>query len=287
MKWLVSLLTLGIVMLTIICMVMPFASPTYEKRASRNYQRVVALAPSMSETIEALGQAHRLVGVTTHCRGSNFDHLPKIGSFGEPNFEAIMALDPDLVVAVPHVMARPIIERLRQNHIEVFDHQPDSLADIRFVITALASTFGVAERGAALNQQIDHALRYAQEKLKPLRQHSSLTALIAVSSTPLVVAGPTTFPSEIIAAVGLSNLARDKTAVWPIWSLEQLIHTPPKVMIITNEEQLPEFLRLIRSLNITAHHFRLLVPKRPIFDSPSPLIIADIYHLADLLPPEL
>ena len=64
--------------------------------------RIVSLAPSATELLYALGQGHRVVGVT------RFDDypaavltLPKVGGFVDPDLEAIMTLRPDFVVAIP------------------------------------------------------------------------------------------------------------------------------------------------------------------------------------------
>lgn len=85
----------------------------------REARRVVSLAPSMTETVIALGHAHKLVGVTVHCRHAEVAALAKIGSFAEPNFEAIMALRPDLVLGVPHVMAKPVLDRIADHGVEI------------------------------------------------------------------------------------------------------------------------------------------------------------------------
>jgi iron complex transport system substrate-binding protein len=284
MKWVLSFLVFGLVVLGISLIRLPTIKPPYVKQTSgKNYQRVIALAPSMSETIEALGQAHRLVGVTTHCRSKAVLHLPKIGSFAEPNFEAIMALNPDLVVAVPHVMAKRILERLSENNVEVFAHQPDSLDDIRFIVTQLAEIFNVKNQGIKLNEKINQALVIAREQINSASSGQKTTALIAVSTTPFVVAGKNTFPSQIIGELGFYNLASSEAVPWPIWPLENLLTSPPQVLILSSDEHRLGFLRITTSLGIKPHTIRVLVPKRPIFNSPSPAIIEDIAHLTTLL----
>ena len=75
--------------------------------------RIVSLAPSLTETLFALGAGDRLVGVTDYC-----DHPPevsriaRVGGFVNPNLEAIIALRPDLVLAVPNGGAKALVERL-------------------------------------------------------------------------------------------------------------------------------------------------------------------------------
>jgi iron complex transport system substrate-binding protein len=65
-------------------------------------RRIVSLAPSLTETLYALGLGARVVGVTRYCAyPPEVAELPKVGGHLDPNFEAIVSLDPDLVVVIP------------------------------------------------------------------------------------------------------------------------------------------------------------------------------------------
>lgn len=283
MKWKLCGLLLG----GTICLIYvswPRTNQSALPARTKDFQRVVSLAPSMSETMQALNQHHRLVGVTIHCQGQNFDPVPKIGSFAEPDFEAIMALRPDLVLAVPHVMAIPVLDRLKEQHIEIFMYQPDSLDDIKDIVTKLAQIFSVRELGAQINWQIDTALRQGYEEVSSILDHGlSKTALVVISSMPFVVAGKKTFPSEIIERLGFYNQAQNNLVPWPIWSTENFMLTPPFLVILTHEEQAPYFKRLVLGLHAKVSSPHVIVPKRPLFNSPSPVIIDDIHHLTALV----
>lgn len=65
-------------------------------------QRIVSLAPSITETLFAIGAGSRVVGVTEFCSfPAEAGRLPKVGGYYDPNYEAILALRPDLVVLLP------------------------------------------------------------------------------------------------------------------------------------------------------------------------------------------
>lgn len=253
--------------------------------APKNITRVVSLSPSMTETMIALGLAHFLVGVTVQCKQSEVKHASKIGSFAEPSFEAIINLKPDLVLGVPHVMAKNLLDRISSLGIEVFAHQPDSLSDIKFVVASLARKFNSVEHGRQVNAHIDRSLLLARNALSlSIAKKSRLSALIVVANSPFVVAGRTTFASQIVEAMGLTNLASSKTA-WPVWPLEKLIAEPPAFMILAyGSEFLPGFHATISSLgiDIARNNINLIVPAMPIFQSPSPAIIKDVEYLTDL-----
>ena len=75
-------------------------------------RRVVALAPSLTDVVVALGHASRLVGVTRYDDGPEVAGLARVGGFLDPNPEAVLALDPDLVLWVTDGGALPAIRKL-------------------------------------------------------------------------------------------------------------------------------------------------------------------------------
>ena len=73
-------------------------------------QRIVTLLPSLTETVHALGQAHRLVGVDRYSNWpAALDRLPRLGGGIDPNVEAIVALRPDVVLLA---QSSRVVERL-------------------------------------------------------------------------------------------------------------------------------------------------------------------------------
>src|SRR5947208_11643805 len=79
-------------------------------------QRIVSTAPSITETLFAMGLGPRVVGVTTYCKyPPEVLKLPKIGTFLKPDVESIVALHPDLVVVEKNLNRLP--EQLAQLHI--------------------------------------------------------------------------------------------------------------------------------------------------------------------------
>lgn len=129
----------------------------------QRYTRIVSLAPSYTEVVDALGQSDRLVGVTSHC---HLKGISQIGTFQDANFEVIMALKPDLILAVPHVMAQKLLKMLEEQNIAVFAMQPDSLADIKKINEEVARLLGVLPLGQKLNDELFQALKNADLRLK-------------------------------------------------------------------------------------------------------------------------
>lgn len=249
----------------------------------RNYQRIVSLAPSYTDVLLALGQSDRLVGVTSHCQAEG---KARIGSFADANFEAIVALKPDLILAVPHVMAHGVLKLLAKEQIAIFAKQPDSLDDIKLINREIARLLDVKHQGLELNRQLDQAIHEAKRLIaERLERREDRRALVVISHAPLVVAGPQTYPAEILEALGLSNVAAGESS-WPVWSLEALLGIAPKIVIIAEgRAQLAGYEKLFSSVGIDpkAIGITLLCPDEPLFSSPSPVLIDDIRRLTVLL----
>lgn len=237
----------------------------------KTISRVVALAPSFCDTMERLELTHLLVGVSSDCEGAPFERIAKVGRFAEPNFEAIMALKPDLILAVPHPMAKNVIDMASNQSILVQTFQPDSLEDIFLATISLAKTLNAQKKGEEVVAQMKEALK--------VRQKGEKTFLIALSPSPLVVAGKNTFASKILENWGFKNLA-DGEISWPIWPLEELIKHPPDIFLLTDQELLPLYQNLFDNLHMKQ---KMLIPDRPLFTSPSPKLIEDITYLKSFL----
>src|SRR6202011_6204007 len=76
-------------------------APKENEPAPRGKERIVSLAPSVTETLFALGAGPEVVGVSQYCDyPPQVRDLPRVGSFLTPNLEAIIALRPTLVVGL-------------------------------------------------------------------------------------------------------------------------------------------------------------------------------------------
>lgn len=240
-----------------------------------SYNRIVSLAPSMTETIRALNQHHKLVGITTQCDDQDLS-AAKIGSFAEPNLEAILKQKPDLVLAVPHVMAIKIIEQLHENNIDVFYHQPDSIKDIKYITTKIGELLNVKHQANEINNNIDISMKNHDIF------YTNKNSLIVVGVDPLVVAGVNTFAGQILSAMGYNNQVIYDHISWPIWPLENLLAHPPSLIILTNPADEALLKDKLNKLGIN-NSINIISPNRMIFNSPSPLIIKDINYLKSLL----
>lgn len=243
------------------------------------YKRVVALAPSYCSSMEALGLGHLLVGISQECKSNRFPAAVIVGSFARPNFEAIFSLKPQIVLAVPHVIAQDSLRVMKDHKLEVLAMQPDSIADIKNINSTLAQKFNREKLGLKLNQQIDDALTIAKNNKKTQNK----TILLAIAHQPLVVAGNGTYISEIFSAFGFINQASLSNTPWPVWPYEKLISfAPDYIFILDGKTGKSRYKNMINNLDPHST-IRFLAHEKSLLFSPSIEIVEDILIINELI----
>jgi iron complex transport system substrate-binding protein len=196
-------------------------------------QRIVSTAPSITETLFALGVGDRVVGVSQFCEyPPEVEKLPKVGSYIRPDAEAIARLTPDLVVL--QRSSSVLAERLNVLHIAFIEVPHSTLEDIFTEIHLIGNAAGVPDRSASLIAQIKGSLDAIQLKAKPMpsprvliivdRQQGTLNNLIAV--------GPNNYVNQILEIAGGTNvLAQPGLPQYPRISLETALRENPDVIV--------------------------------------------------------
>lgn len=195
-------------------------------------KRIVSATPSVTEMLFALGLGDRVVGVTEHCRYPEAARrLPKIGTYMNPNSEAIAALRPDLVVIQKNPYLPPAaLERLKLRALEL---HYDSVAEVYRGIGQLSAAAGVPERGAALVAKLKAELA-AVERATAGRARRSAAFFVARqpdSTQGLIAVGSASYLRELIEIAGGRNVFGDAAAAYPKIPLEELIARNPDVII--------------------------------------------------------
>lgn len=195
-------------------------------------QRIVSTAPSLTETLFALGLGPRVVGVTEFCRyPPEAAAKPKIGTFLEPSFERILARRPDLVLVVRNPVR--LAERLSQLGLRAVEVPQDSVAEILSSIREVARLAGVEPRGRALAASVERQLAGVRRRASALPRRK---VLFLVGRSPgtlqgMVAAGPGTFLDELIRTAGGVNALAGSPIAYPRVSVEQIVAADPDVIL--------------------------------------------------------
>jgi len=255
-----------------------------------NPLRVVSLAPSVTEIIFALGEGNRLKGVTQHCDfPAEAQSLPKVGSYVHLDLERIVALKPDLCIAVRDGNPKEVVMELESFGIPVYTVDPRNLE------TAVDT---VLEVGRLLNattkaQHLANEMRTKIEKVKECIAKTELRPRVffQIGAAPIVSVGKNTVIHELIVAAGGQNLA-EGPATYPRFSMEQVLALQPDIIIITSmtkEQDLEELCAEWKKYGglPAVRDNRIFFVDADLFDRVSPRLIDGLETLAGIIHPEL
>ena len=190
--------------------------------------RIVSLAPSITETLFALGVGDRVVAVSDFCDyPPEVKRLPRVGSFNAPSVEAVLGQRPDLVLATPSPGNHESVLAMQRLGVRVEVVDPARLADLPRVTGRIAEVAGVPEAGdrlvAAMARDMDEVRARIAGAEKP-------RVLMLVGQDPLVAVGPGSFLGELLAEAGAVNVAPAGES-WPRLNVEVVIAANPDVII--------------------------------------------------------
>ena len=253
-------------------------------------KRVVALAPSITEVIFGLGQSGRLAGVTQF---SNYppeaSGLPKVGSYVQLNLEKIVALRPDLCIAIKDGNPKTVVDRLQSLQIPVYVVNPHNLESVVETMSALGRLFDATQKADALTADITQRLKKVRMRVTAVQKRPRVFVQIGIS--PIISAGTGTFIHDLIETAGGINVAAGRNT-YPRFSREQVLALSPEVIIITSMARQGAFEKVRRQWRHfrqipAVKHDRIHLVDSDIFDRPSPRLIDALEVLAELIHPDL
>ncbi len=253
-------------------------------------QRVVSLAPSITEMVFSLGRGELLRG-TPHF--SDFppaaQEIPRIGSFVNPDLERIVALRPDLVLATRDGNPRQLVERLTKMGIAVFVIDPRDFAGIISSFRALGQILNATPRAEELATAMEERLTLLHRQISTVWQRPSVFFQVGIH--PIVSVGEQTFLHELIILAGGRN-ATAGGPPYPRHSWEDILRLQPEFVIISTKPGLqgPEELR--RHWErwpqlVAVQKQRVHVVDADLFKRPTFRLLDGLESLARILHPDL
>ncbi len=188
---------------------------------------MISLAPSLTDTVIALGEAGRLVGVTRYDTAPEVKSLPRVGGFLDPSPEAVLGLRPDLVLWLADGGALPAVRRIADLGVPVLALPVVGVPDVLRAAREIGAALGNAAAGDRLAAQLESAVRTAEARAGALPRRRTL---LVVGRDPLVVAGPGSYPDALLRIAGGENVVKGERP-WPIYSLERAVADDPDLVI--------------------------------------------------------
>ena len=205
-----------------------------EQQSANTPQRIISLAPSITETLFALDLADNIVAVTDYC-----DYppaalsLPKVGGFVDANLEAIIGLRPDLVIVL--AQQETTIAQLKQLNIVTLVVRNTSLVEIKQAMIQIGKATGKTEQALSLLAEMNNSIAIIDEKLRGLDRPNVLVSighsLNNEQLNMIYIAGQHDFYNDLIVLAGGHNVYQDQNLKVPSLSVEGVIQLNPQIII--------------------------------------------------------
>ena len=178
-----------------------------------NVERVVSLAPSITENVFAVGAGERLVGVTTFCNyPDQARSIAKIGDTMNPNMEAIVALKPDVVLVSTASQIEAFTKTLEQNGVAVYVTDPRSLDG---VFKSLGGLGGLLGTDAVVEKLLPKLRERVDSVTRSVAGEPRSRAFVQVSREPLFTIGKGAFLNDVIEMAGGVSVTADVETAFP------------------------------------------------------------------------
>jgi len=257
-------------------------------RIPQPVRRIVSLAPSVTETLFALGLGDRIVGDTDFC-----DYPPEakqkrhIGGPVDPNIEVIAALHPDLVVASRSINRVASVHSLEQLGIPLYGTDPRNVDQLLASTQRLGELLDAGDAGRSLVANLRQRLSQIDRRLRGLPPE---TVMMVVWLDPLISVGRNTFLEDALRRAGAHSVI-DARQSWPNINIEEVIRLQPKYVIFSSDDpqqvqrQLAELQDRPAWQQLDAVRNRRFIVVSEAISHPSPRLIDGIEQLAAALYP--
>jgi iron complex transport system substrate-binding protein len=251
--------------------------------------RIVSLIPSMTELVMTLGATDRLVGRTDFDDDARLAALPSVGGGLDPSLEALVALEPDLVIAWPGG-DQALATHLGNMGIPMYAAEIQSLGDLRRHTDQLGHLLDTRGAAHTFLRGLDSSLAQLDSATSGIDRP---TTLYVVWHDPPMTAGPGTFLDEVMTLAGGRNVFGDAAIDWPQISMEEILARDPDALILPVKDvrdttTIAWVYQTVGWKDLRAvREGRLLLVDTDLFNRPGPGVVQAANQLARLLHPQL
>lgn len=206
----------------------PSSKPEPAPSTSPARARIVSLSPSTTEAAFAIGVEDRLVGRSSHCDyPAQALALPSVGGYADPNVEAILALQPTMVIGSRGPAGPELVGTLEGHGVAVWFPATDGVEDIAAMLREMGTRFGAEARAEKVARELEGRI----ERISRWASHRrTVRAVMVFDASPMFVAGPGGFPDDLLRRAGGKNLV-ERGGAYPTIDVEHLLSLDPDVII--------------------------------------------------------
>jgi iron complex transport system substrate-binding protein len=195
--------------------------------------RLICLAPSITDTVFALGAGDEVVGVSDYTKfPAEAMKRPSVGQVLNPSVEAVVALHPDLLIGVGDLNTEASVLKIERLGIPVFLVLPRGISGIYRSIENIGKILN-REREA---RELVSSLRAREEAVrKRVAGKPAVRVFMPLSDDPVITIGKNAFLTELIAAAGGRSVTDDLAQDWPNISMEDVLVRQPDYLLLIKD----------------------------------------------------
>lgn len=248
-------------------------------------ERVGSMAPSVTETLFALGAGERLAGVTTaDDYPEEVEEIPEIGGYREPNPEKVLAEEIEVLFlssqsATPEE-AEEVEERTRA---EVVVVEPETVEAAISSIGLVGRVVGEREEARALQRELRSELREIEAAVAG---EPRPTVFFELWNDPLRTVGPGSFVHDAIVVAGGENVAAGTGESYPTYSVETLIKRDPDFYLVGSANPKEVERRAAYSSLGAVEEGRVKRVDADLVERPGPRVVEGVREISEAIHPE-
>jgi len=252
-------------------------------------KRIISLAPNITEILFSLGLDDAIVGVSIHC---NFPEQAKkkarVGSYISLDFERILFLHPDLVIATGAGNTRDMVERLEKLGFPTYVIFPKNVNDI---LTSIGHIGQIVDREKEAREIVEGMKKRIYRVSKLTKDLPRPRVFLQIGEAPLVTVGKGSFADDLIDLAGGENIAGKEKEMYPRIGMEEILTRSPDVILISSMNPKGDYQRMLQEwarwkMIPAAQNGRIHLIDSDLIDRPSPRIIEGLEEIARILHPE-
>jgi len=253
-------------------------------------ERIVSLAPNITEILFALGLDKEIAGVSMfsdypEAAGSK----PKVGSFVNISLEKVASLNPDLIIGTADGNRKETVEQLEQIGFPVYVINPSSFKGILETTLNIGMITGREKQAkevvSGLRQRINAVVSLTGNLKRP-------GVFFQVGINPVVTVGRNTLHNKLIELAGGVNIYGDVMTRYPRCGMEEVVARKPDIIIVSSMKRGGNLSRIrnkwMKWKNVPAvRNDRIYIIESNLIDHSSPRIVDGLEEIVRIIHPEL
>ena len=192
--------------------------------------RVVSLAPNLTEIMFAIGAGNKLVGRTSYCDyPAEAKAIPEVGDTLHPSLERIIALKPQVVLVSTASQLEVFTQQLQGQNIAVYVTDPHDLEGVFRSIGQIGEIVGEKDEANKVVQKLRERTNAVEEAVK---EKQPVRVFYQVSGEPLYTIGHDSFVTDLMRRAGGASVTADVPGAWPKYSNESALAARPLAIIL-------------------------------------------------------